>query len=68
LSLRLEVLIKPCNCLQKGRLFGKANGRLSDICPDSKPVLNATEQVDLVRLASFGQDILGFMALRGGKD
>lgn len=31
-------------------------------------MLNATEQVDLVRLASFGQDILGFMALRGGKD
>lgn len=31
-------------------------------------MLNATEQVDLVRLASFGEDILGFMALRGRED
>lgn len=59
----LEILIEPGSRLRKSSLLGKANCWFGDVCTDSETMLNATEQVDLIWLASFDEDFLGFMTL-----
>jgi hypothetical protein len=56
-------LIEPGSRLRKSSLLGKANCWFGDVCTDSETMLNATEQVDLIWLASFDEDFLGFMTL-----
>jgi hypothetical protein len=64
----LKVLVKPRHSLDEGRLFGESNDRLGDVSSDGKPMLHATEQVDLIRLTRLGQNLLRFVAFRGRED
>ena len=63
-----KVLIKPLNSLKESLLLGKSLSIITKITSHSKAVLNVRVQVDLERLASLDQNLLGAVSLLGGED
>ena len=60
--------VEPGDGLQEGLLLGPALVLLARVAADREAMHDATVQVDLVRLAALGQDLLGLVALLGGED
>lgn len=57
------MLIKPRHSLQERLLFGKPLHLDTNVAADGKPVIDAREQVDLVRLLGLEENLLGPVAL-----
>ena len=62
------MLIKPLNSLKESLLLGKSLSVITEITAHSKAVLNVRVKVDLERLASLDQNLLGAVSLLGGED
>lgn len=62
------MLIEPSNSLVKGLLLGILLNLLAHVAADSKAVLDARVQVDLVCQAGLLQNLLGLVTLLGGED
>lgn len=63
-----EILVEPSHGLYEGLLLGKLLDLDGGIAADSKPVLDAREEGNLVRLARLLEDLLRLVALFGGED
>lgn len=63
-----QKLVKPVDGLEEGLLLGPLLQLLARVAADGKAVHNPREQVDLVRLTSLLEDLLGPVALLGGED
>lgn len=64
----LEVLIKPMHSLHEGLFLRKLGGFLAQVRTNREAVLDAREQVDLVRGAHLLEDVLRLVAFLGGED
>jgi hypothetical protein len=62
------MLIEPDNSLSEGLLLGKLDDPVVRVAPDREAVLDAGEQVDLVRQPGLLEDHLGPVALFRGED
>jgi hypothetical protein len=60
--------VEPRNCLVESLLLGVSLDLLARVTADREAVGDAAVQVDLVRVAALGQDLLGLVALLGGED
>lgn len=63
-----KVLIKPLNSLKESLLLGKSLSVITEITAHSKAVLNVRVKVDLERLASLDENLLGAVSLLGGEN
>jgi hypothetical protein len=62
------VLVEPLNSLKESLLLGKSLSIILKITAHSKSVLNVRVQVDLERLASLDENLLGAVSLLGGEN
>lgn len=64
----LQVLVEPNNSLAESLLLGPLLGLVVQVTADGEAVRNAAEQVDLPRLASLDESLLGLVAELSGED
>lgn len=65
---RLNIFIEPCYCLQERLLLRKLLPLLANISAHGEPMLDAGEQVDLVRHVHLQQNLLCLMAFGRGEN
>ena len=63
-----QELVEPSNGLQKGLFLRELLNLYRKVATHGKPVFDAREEVDLIRLTSFLEDLLRLVALLGGED
>lgn len=62
------MLVEPNNGLAESLLLGPLLGLVVQVTADGEAVSHAAEQVDLPRLTSLDQSLLGLVAELGGED
>lgn len=67
-GLSLQILIEPCNSLNKSLLLRPFLVLITQIGAHSEAVRYATEQVDLPGLTGLDEGFFGFVAELGGED